>query len=171
MNAPHTSRERGLLSVASQYKGTALFFQNTVVPHLETTLVKVFAKHFCEEELWDYITPSRWGTYKQIQSSLIGVYTTISDYTNKKGETKPAHFSENGDYVGSIKQLGDTPASYLGHFRITKSRFEAYMPENPTQIADFFRPKELSSCCPQGLLEEPLPVPARKMKRPTIAKE
>jgi hypothetical protein len=121
--------------------------------------VKVFTKHFCEEELWDYIQNARWGSYKQIQSSLIGVYTTISDYTNKKGETKPAHFSENGDYVGSIKQLGDKPVCYLGHFRITKARFEAYMPENPKQIADFFRPK--------GLLEEPLPVPARKIKRPT----
>ncbi len=153
-----SSRERGLLSVASQHKGTVAFFENTVVPHLEASLVKVYAKHYCEESLWEYIQEAKWNTYVKIDSAKIGVLTTIADYTNKKHETKPAHFTQCGYYIGSIKQLGDKPVSYMGNFRITKEHFEVYQPENPKRMADFFRPKEIAVCCS----EEPLPVPRKK---------
>ena len=165
-----SSRERGLLSVASQHKGTVGFFENTVVPHLEASLVKVYAKHYCEEDIWEYIQEAKWNTYVKIDSAKIGVLTTIAPYTNKKDETKPAHFTHNGSYIGSIKQLGDKPVSYVGNFRITKEHFEAYLPENPKRMADFFRPKQIAVCCSEehrfqsNGSEEPIPVPERKKK-------
>lgn len=168
-----SSRERGLLSVASQHKGSVAFYENTVVPHLEATLVKSWMKHphtFVlgeEEDIWEYIQEAKWNTYVKIDSAKIGVLTTIADYTNKKHETKPAHFTHNGSYLGSIKQLGDKPISYVGNFRITKEHFEVYYPANPKRVADFFRPKPLaSSCCPKELLDEAVPAP--KPKKPVL---
>jgi len=155
-----SSRERGLLSVASQHKGTVGFYENTVVPHLEATLVKAWKNTLAlpVEDIWEYIQEAKWNTYVKIDSAKIGVLTTIADYTNKKHETKPAHFTQNGSYIGSIKQLGDKPVSYMGNFRITKEHFEVYEPANPKRATDFFRPKEIAVCCS----EEPLPVPKRK---------
>lgn len=144
-NDNFSSRERGLLSVASQHKGSVFFFENTVIPHLEASLVKAWAKHADEEDIWNYIQQARWNNYVKIDSAKIGILTTIKDYTNKKFETKPAHFTYNGDYLGSIKKLGDKPISYMGNFHITKEHFEVYLPKNPKRIADFFRPKPVVS--------------------------
>ena len=36
------------------------------------------------------------------------MYSTISDYTNKKGKTHKAHFN-NGKYIGPCSKLGDHP--------------------------------------------------------------
>jgi len=187
-----SSRERGLLSVASQHKGSVAFFENTVVPHLEACLVKAWMYwdmlSFPEENIWEYIQEAKWNTYVKVDSAKLGIFTTIAPYTNKKNETKPAHFTHNGTYVGSTKQLGDKPVSYVGNFHITKEHFEVYMPENPKRATDFFRPKQIAVCCS----EEPLPAPKRKkpvliddaepvpvaqpapkpkMKRPTVAKK
>jgi hypothetical protein len=181
-----SSRERGLLSVASHHKGTVGFYENTVVPHLEATLVKAWKKNADEEDIWEFIQNAKWNTFVKVDSAKLGILTTLEPYTNKKGETKPAHFTHNGNYIGSIKQLGDKPVSYEGHFRITKEHFEVYMPENPKRATDFFRPKEIAVCCSEEPLpvpkrkkpvlidddndEEPIPVPQPKMKRPTKVK-
>lgn len=148
-----SSRERGLLSVASHHKGTVAFFENTVVPHLEACLVKAWAKAApfpseaealaYEEDIWEYILNAKWNTFVKVDSAKLGIFTTLEPYTNKKGETKPAHFTHNGSYIGSTKQLGDKPVSYTGNFKITPEHFEVYTPENPKRAADFFRPKEL----------------------------
>jgi hypothetical protein len=138
-----SSRERGLLSVASQHKGSVAFFQETVVPHLEACLVKAWKKNADEEDIWEYIQNAKWNTFVKMDSAKLGIFTKLEPYTNKKGETKPAHFTENGTYIGSTKQLGDKPVSYMGNFKITKEHFEVWIPENPKRASDFFRPKEL----------------------------
>ena len=81
-NQGFSSRERGLLSVASQHKGSVAFYENTVIPHLEASLVKAWAKHYCEEDIWEYIQEAKWNTYVKIDSAKIGILTTIADYTN-----------------------------------------------------------------------------------------
>ena len=35
--------------------------------------------------------------------------TYIADYTNKKGVTNKHHFNPNGNFVGSVKKLGEVP--------------------------------------------------------------
>lgn len=160
-----SSKERGLLSVASRHKGTVAFFETRVVPHLEESLAKMYAKHYCEEDLWNYIRDAEWNTYVEMNSAELGLLTTIKDYTNLKGETKPAHFNHNGTYVGSTKKLGNEPVGYVGHFRITEEYFEAYLPENPKRLTDFFRPKLAQAPAQAPEDEEPRPVP-KKINRP-----
>jgi hypothetical protein len=180
-----SSKERGLLSVASRHKSTVGYFKEKVVPYIEAGLVKAWKKNFCEEDVWDYIENASWGAWVKIHSSSLRIFTTIADYTNKKGETKLAHFTENGTYFGSIKQCGDKPVGYNGHFEIKKEHFEAYLPKDPKCITDFFRPRAppleeeeeeeseeaiLRACSYQENSDseevEPLPVPKRKMTRP-----
>ena len=35
--------------------------------------------------------------------------TTIDEYTNKKGVVSMVHYNQNGNYVGSVKKLGEEP--------------------------------------------------------------
>ena len=37
------------------------------------------------------------------------VNSTIKDYTNKRGVVSKAHYSAYGNYIGSVKKLGDKP--------------------------------------------------------------
>jgi len=163
-----SSKERGLLRVAAQHKGSVAFFETKVIPHLEASLVSAWAKNFCEEDVWNYIENARWNTWVKMNSSALRIFTTIKDYTNKKGETKPAHFTENGSYFGSIKQLGDKPVGYNGHFHINKEHFEAYLPKDPKCITDFFRPRRPAEEPAEQPAEEPIPVPKRKVNRPKV---
>jgi hypothetical protein len=57
------------------------------------------------------------------ESEHLGVLSTIADYTNKRGVTSKAHYTQNGKYLKPAKE-GDQPISYEGHFRITKEKFE-----------------------------------------------
>lgn len=77
--------------------------------------------------------------YKQVDSSLIGHYSTIKDmvipaktYTNKKGQTKttpeervPSHYSHyGGTYLGRVSDLGEEPISYPIELCISKRYFK-----------------------------------------------
>ena len=77
-----------------------------------------------EEKIWDFMLngPARFS--KKVSSSHFGLKTIIKDYTNKKGQSKPAHFTQRGCYFGSTKQLGSEPVVYEGNFEINKNNFQ-----------------------------------------------
>jgi hypothetical protein len=77
------------------------------------------------ELIWNYATsvPSQQLWKMDMESELIGVYSTISPYLTKTGRTSQCHFTANHKYIGSVTKLGDKPISYRGHFLITKKQF------------------------------------------------
>ncbi len=86
---------------------------------------KIFRwKTTLEAKIWDFMLngPARFS--KKVSSSHFGLKTIIKDYTNKKGQSKPAHFTHRGWYFGSTKQLGSEPVVYEGNFEINKNNFQ-----------------------------------------------
>ena len=77
-----------------------------------------------EDKIWAFMEsgPATWS--KKVNSSHFGLKTILKDYTNGKGQTKPAHFTQRGYYCGSTKQLGDQPVFYDGNFEINKKNFK-----------------------------------------------
>jgi hypothetical protein len=75
------------------------------------------------ELAWDLIETAPYQTWTTVKSDLMGVFSKIGEYTNKKGIKSQAHFSQNGKYLGSVKALGDKPIGYMGNFRITRETF------------------------------------------------
>lgn len=75
--------------------------------------------------------------YQAVKSEKIGILSTIgmktipaSTYTNKKGEVKttpeqkfPAHYTQEGDYLGRVSDLGHYPISYTLRLQITPKHF------------------------------------------------
>jgi len=61
--------------------------------------------------------------WKQLDSSVFGITTTIRDYTNKKGITFKAHFSARGTFIKKAG-AGDQPMSYVGNFRVCKELYD-----------------------------------------------
>jgi hypothetical protein len=53
-------------------------------------------------------------------------YTTIGEYTNKKGVVSRCHYTPNGKYYGSVKAKGDTPVIVMTYQPITAENFDKY---------------------------------------------
>ena len=92
-----------------------------------------------EELIWDYMKTAPFSLWKKCNSELLGVRSTIGEYTNKKGEKSQAHFTDNGNYIGSVKKLGEEPIYYEGNFQIRKDTFKVDLKnmccaENITQL-------------------------------------
>jgi hypothetical protein len=85
-----------------------------------------------ETMIWEYITSHPSGVWWKGESHLLGELTHIAPYTDKKGVSKPAHFSANDHYAGSVKELGDEPMSYTGNFKISPIKFNL----NLAKLAD-----------------------------------
>ena len=73
------------------------------------------------ELVWEYVDINE--NWWSGQSEEVGVYSIIDDYTNKKGQTSKAHYTENRKYLKPAKQ-GDKPISYKGYFRVTRKKFD-----------------------------------------------
>ena len=69
---------------------------------------------------WDYVDEQKSFMWKG-KSDVVGEYSVIKDYTNKKGQTFKAHFTQYGTYLSRAKD--NTPISYEGYFRVTKDKF------------------------------------------------
>jgi len=82
-----------------------------------------------ETMIWEYVSKHPSSVYWKGSSHLLGQLTVIKNYTDKKGVSKPAHFSVNNCYVGSINELGDEPMSYTGNFKITDINFNINLAE------------------------------------------
>ena len=85
-----------------------------------------------EELIWDYLKGAPFSLWKKCNSELLGVKSTIGEYTNKKGEISQAHFTDNGNYIGSVKKLGEEPVYYEGNFKIRKGTFTIDLTVLPT---------------------------------------
>jgi hypothetical protein len=106
-------------------------------------------------ELWgDFVIPSgnadriwkyfeKFGIFVQCESGLIGIYSRIAPYINKKGFESMAHYSSFGNYLRAAKK-DDKPISYKGWFEVTKERFDIdFTPkEKYSDFMDFLIPKK-----------------------------
>jgi hypothetical protein len=89
------------------------------------------------EQVWSVV--SRLVLWKEnVSSGDVGIFSKIDDYTNKKGETFKAHFSENGRFLERCKTECDKPKSYTGNFRITPERFVFKMNADAKKLEDLF---------------------------------
>ena len=61
-------------------------------------------------EIWNYVRTSNLAL--PIDSSVVGKFSTIKEYENKKGFKHMAHFNGNGKYIGTVSKLGKDPVSY-----------------------------------------------------------
>ena len=136
-----TSREKGLLKVASTHKHTVAFYEEEVIPHIEKYLFQSFVDARNDATIWEYLYVHPKLFYKALNSKALGIKTVIKDYTNAKGVTKPAHFTQNNRYYGSTHALGKEPVYFDGNFIIDDRRFAVVYPENPKKFSDFFVPK------------------------------
>lgn len=77
------------------------------------------------EDIWNYVEglPLGAAVWKKMESSSLGMYSVIGEYISKKGVKSLAHYTENGNYLGSVKNMGDKPVSYQGNFKVTRDRF------------------------------------------------
>jgi hypothetical protein len=90
-----------------------------------------------EEHVWPIVL--KLGLWREgIQSSSVGVFTTIKDYTNKAGKTFKAHFSENGYFLEKCKSENEQPRSYEGNFSITKERFRFQLNPDAKMLQHLF---------------------------------
>lgn len=117
-------------------------------------------------ELWgDFVIPSgnadriwkyfeKFGIFVQCESGLIGIYSRIAPYTNKKGFKSMAHYSSFGNYLQAAKK-DDKPISYKGWFEVTKERFDIdFTPkEKYSDFMDFLIPKKKKNVEPVVVVE------------------
>jgi hypothetical protein len=82
-----------------------------------------------ETMIWAYVASHPSGIHWKGDSHLLGNLTHIAPYTDKKGVSKPAHYSVNDYYVGSVNELGDEPMSYTGNFKISPKKFNLNLAE------------------------------------------
>lgn len=76
----------------------------------------------------------------QIDSSQVNIYSTIEDYTNKKGYTSKAHFNHHKNYIGSVSKLGLNPVSYKMNRYVTRDGCDMDIHKLPTckDISELF---------------------------------
>lgn len=54
----------------------------------------------------------------KVNSSVLNLKTEIRPYTNKRGQTHLAHFTQNGRYYGPCSKYGNEPIEYEGYFKL-----------------------------------------------------
>lgn len=64
--------------------------------------------------IWLLLETVKYSFY--LDSEIIGEYTRIKPYTNRRGKTHMAHYTINDKYYGSTENLGNKPVSYKGYF-------------------------------------------------------
>ena len=77
------------------------------------------------------------------ESSFVGEFSTIGDYTTKKGKTFKAHFTKYGGYLRKCESDDETPISYKGYFPYTKYKKVLQINTTNTKyecLADFLKP-------------------------------
>jgi hypothetical protein len=158
-----TQKEKGLLKVASDYKGQTIYLRGQVNA-AEEFLLSLLKKEMDEERLWAYA--DKYERYWRGNSARLGVVSRIHDYTPKNTDKPPfpAHFTENGQYLFRVNEKHPIPCAYNGYFIITEDRFVIKHNSEAKTLSDFFEPKDI-------IAAEAVPIVARRMKRPVIANE
>lgn len=165
-----TSKEKGLLKVASKHKKMAerlsINLRATEVALLK--VVKVLPdEKTAEEALWGYAEHAFLWWYGN--SARVGERTQIKEYTNKKDETFLAHHSNQGKFIIRVSEEHPEPMPYNGFFLVDRKKYHFVMNREAKELREFFEPilKE----------EEVDPVPdlspkkkVLKVARPKVAK-
>lgn len=93
-----------------------------------------------EEHVWPIAL--KLGLWKEgVKSSSVGVYSHIGDYTNQKGKTFKAHFTENERFLQKCKSDNEQPIAYDGNFEITRERFRFELNPDAKMLQHLFVPK------------------------------
>ena len=107
-----------------------------------------------DDVIWAFVQQAR-DFYWYGNSILLNVKTTIKPYTNKKGHTHMAHFTQNGKYIKPAK-VNDVPIEYTGYFHINEYEFDidhTYFDISPKplfyNITHLFKPKEMLRTLPR----------------------
>ena len=93
---------------------------------------------------WDYV--DEFWIWKKCDSALLGIKTIVREEVNAKGKKVLYHYTVNGKYFGSARNLGNQPLSYEGNFRITQKDFDFnhFKIKTARCIADLFEPEDKS---------------------------
>jgi hypothetical protein len=79
------------------------------------TMMPLMDRETLSKIIWDFVDKSPTDIGVAFDSGLIGKYSTIREYENSKGKKHLAHFSGWGNYMGSVKQLGNKPTTYTDY--------------------------------------------------------
>lgn len=146
-----TSREKGLLKVASNKKWENWRLEEKLKEAQSFVMSLISRGKLDEEEVWNWMSIMKFQI--KVESKLFGEFSTISDYEKKGGKIIKAHFFRDY-YHGSIHCLGNKPVSVLAWYKIKKERF-IYVPGGRT-LEELFVPIEID--------EEDLPLSQLKKK-------
>ena len=146
-----TSREKGLLKVASDKKWENIRLEDKLKEAQDFVMSLITKGKLDEEEVWNWISIRK--CQVKVDSRLFGEFSTIGDYEKKDGKIIKAHFFRDY-YHGSIHSLGNKPVSVLAWYKIKKERF-TYVPGGRT-LEELFVPIEMD--------EEDLPLSQLKKK-------
>jgi hypothetical protein len=129
--------ERGLKRQIIRYRNSSEIWQGSYMRMNVETCKLAVAGVLTEEHVWNLVT--KVDTWKEnVCSADVGVWSKIETYTNQKGETFNAHFTENGRFIERCKTEHDKPKSYTGNFKITKERFVFAFNPNAKKLEDLF---------------------------------
>lgn len=129
--------ERGLKRQIIRYRNSSEIWQSTFMTMNVETCKLAVAGVLSEDHVWTLV--SKINAWKEnVRSADVGVWSKIEAYTNKKGETFSAHFTENGRFIERCKTECDKPKSYTGNFKITKERFVFALNLEAKKLEDLF---------------------------------
>lgn len=129
--------ERGLKQQIIRYRNSSEIWQSTCMTMNVETCKLAVAGVLSEDHVWTLV--SKINAWKEnVRSADVGVWSKIEDYTNKKGETFKAHFTENGRFIERCKTECDKPKSYTGNFKITPERFVFALNLEAKKLEDLF---------------------------------
>jgi len=122
------NREMGLKSQIKKQSDKAFFLKKKLDSSTHKYIQLLGRLIYCMEDDEEFVTNLAWdyveeqgGFMWKGKSDLVGIYSTIGDYTTKQGITFKAHFTQYGSYLSRAKD--NTPISYTGYFRATKDKF------------------------------------------------
>lgn len=117
-----SSKEKGLVSLA--------YRKNLKIEELKAGQGELLAHFFsmaltlpkdnATERIWDYASTTT--QYWSGDSTLLNLKTRIADYTDTKGNTFLAHYTQNGKYIKRAKE-DDFPEYYNGYFIVSRELF------------------------------------------------
>ena len=129
--------ERGLKRQIIRYRNSSEIWQSTCMTMNVETCKLAVAGVLSEDHVWTLV--SKINAWKEnVRSADVGVWSKIEDYTNKKGETFKAHFTENGRFIERCNTECDKPKSYTGNFKITPEKFVFALNLEAKKLEDLF---------------------------------
>jgi hypothetical protein len=129
--------ERGLKRQIIRYRNSSEIWQSTCMTMNVETCKLAVAGVLSEDHVWTLV--SKVNAWKEnVRSADVGVWSKIEDYTNKKGETFKAHFTEIERCKTKTDTECDKPKSYTGNFKITPERFVFALNMDAKKLEDLF---------------------------------